>query len=88
MAVHISFANEFILFSPNGSRVKSMVVERDRAWQDQKVHQLYQIALSSRYPTIRHEVMVLLSALHRAGSRDAGWAINDITKQAPTPFLK
>jgi len=88
LALHISFANEFIPFLPTGSTVKLMVMEGDRSWQDQKVQQLYQIALTRRYGTIRHEVMVHLIALKRAGSRDAAWAINDIAKQSPTPILK
>jgi hypothetical protein len=57
-----------------------MVVEGRRMWQDQKVHQLYTIAMVSKNEILRQQALKFLGALERAGSEDAVWAIDDIKK--------
>lgn len=53
-----------------------------RNWHDQKVSQLYHMAMMSRYEPIRREVMKVLGILERTGNEEAAWAIEDIKKQA------
>jgi hypothetical protein len=52
-----------------------------RKWHDQKVSQLYTMAMTARYETVRREVMKALGVLERVGSDEAACAIDDIKRQ-------
>jgi hypothetical protein len=51
-----------------------------REWQDKKVSQLYTMAMTARYETVRREVMKVLGILERTGNEEAALAIDDIKK--------
>ena len=59
--------------------------ERTREWKDQRVRELYTIATTSRDGIIRHEILTFLGAMKRAGSEDAEWALDAITKKRIDP---
>jgi hypothetical protein len=55
-----------------------------REWHDQRVSQLYTMAITARYEIIRREVLKSLGALERVGVEEAACAIEDIKKQTRT----
>ncbi len=55
-----------------------------REWKDQRVHELYSLAITSRDGAIRHEALTFLGALERAGSEDAEWALGALRKRGLT----
>jgi len=57
------------------------VSEQTREWKDQRVHELYSLAITSRDGVIRHESLAFLGAMERAGSEDAEWALDAIKKK-------
>jgi hypothetical protein len=62
-------------------RGEIIVSEQMREWKDQRVRDLYTIAITSRNGVIRHEALTFLGAMERAGSEDAEWAVNAIKKK-------
>gem|GEM_PF-1467248 len=65
-----------------------MVFEKEYEWRDQRVHQLYTVAITSKYGALRHEAMKFLGALERAGSEDAAKAIDCIKKLSNNEIKK
>ena len=55
--------------------------EQTREWKDQRVRELYSIAITSPDVVLRHELLTFLGAMGRAGSEDAEWAIDAIKKK-------
>jgi len=55
--------------------------KQTREWKDQRVHELYTLAITSRDGVIRHEALTFLGAMERAGSEDAEWALDAIRKK-------
>ena len=53
-----------------------------RTWSDQRARHLYSLATSSRDRGTRHEAVLFLGALERAGCDDAAWAMRAIRKRA------
>ena len=56
-----------------------------KEWKDQRLHALYSLVITSRNGVIRQEVLTFLGALERAGSEDAEWALDAITKKRIDP---
>jgi hypothetical protein len=52
-----------------------------RKWHDQRVSQLYNMAMIARYETVRREVLKVLGVLERVGCDEAACAIDDIKRQ-------
>jgi hypothetical protein len=50
-------------------------------WNDQRVRTLYSLAVTSRDGVIRHEVLTILGAMERAGSKDAESALDTLKKR-------
>jgi hypothetical protein len=52
-----------------------------KEWQDQRVSQLYSMALAAKYDIVRREVLKALGVLQRVGIEEAACAIDDIKKR-------
>jgi hypothetical protein len=52
-----------------------------KEWHDPKVSQLYTMAMTARYETVRREVLKALGVLERVGSDEAACAIDDIKRK-------
>jgi hypothetical protein len=57
------------------------VGDQTKEWKDQRVHNLYTIAITSRDGVIRREALTFLGAMERAGSEEAEWALDMIKKR-------
>jgi hypothetical protein len=57
------------------------VGEQTKEWKDQRVRELYTVAITSRSGVIRREALTFLGAMERAGSEEAEWALDAIKKQ-------
>jgi hypothetical protein len=65
-----------------------MVCEKEKGWQDQRVFQLYTVAITSNYGALRRQAMKFLGALERAGNGDAAEAIDCIKKHSNNEIEK
>jgi hypothetical protein len=52
-----------------------------KEWHDQRVSQLYTMALAAKYDIVRREVLKALGVLQRVGNEEASCAIDDIKKR-------
>ena len=59
--------------------------EQTREWKDQRVHELYSLAITSRDEVIRHEALTFLGAMVRAGNEDAEWALSALKEKKGNP---
>jgi len=59
-----------------------------RQWRDQKVSQLYILARTAKYETVRREVMKVLGVLERTGNEEAALAIDDIKMNTGTHHFR
>lgn len=60
---------------------EEIVREQTREWKEPRVRELYSMALTSRNGAIHQEVLAILGALERAGSKDAEWALDALKKK-------
>ena len=56
--------------------------EQPREWKEPRVRELYSMALTSRNGVIHQQVLAILGALERAGSKDAEWALDALRKRS------
>jgi len=57
------------------------VSEQTREWKEPRVRELYSMARTSRNKAIHQELLAILGALERAGSKDAEWALDALKKK-------
>jgi hypothetical protein len=58
-----------------------MVSEQTREWKEPRVRELYSMAITSRDGPVHREILAILGAMERAGSKDAEWALSALRKK-------